>query len=156
MQVYLDICSNGTEHQQQKPSPGRERRSPVHGQVHPSLPICPEMHAMVTLSILTKSFLSRDGGGDLDIQNRLNKARISFNMMRKVWRSSTCSTRTKQLCLHNSELESRPLTEKDFTKLSSFHTKSLLRILRIFFIGPEQSQIKICSNGVEPNPWLPS
>jgi len=35
------------------------------------------------------SIISRDGGTDLGIQNRLNKARNSLNMMNKVWRSST-------------------------------------------------------------------
>ena len=33
------------------------------------------------------SIISRDGGTDLDIQSRLNKARNSLNMMNKVWLS---------------------------------------------------------------------
>ena len=38
------------------------------------------------------SIISGDGGPDLDIQSRLNKARNSLNMMIKIWRSSTYST----------------------------------------------------------------
>ena len=38
------------------------------------------------------STISRDGGTDLDIQSRLNKARNSLNMMNKVWHYSAYST----------------------------------------------------------------
>ena len=96
------------------------------------------------------SIISRDGGTDLDIQSRLNKARNSLNMMNKVWRSPTYSTRTKLKLYHSCVLttllygsECWRLTEKDLSKLSTFHTKSLRCILRIL-------------NGVEPNQWLPS
>ena len=47
------------------------------------------------------SIISRDGGTDLDIQSRLNKARNSLNMMNKVWRSSTYSIRTKLNLYHS-------------------------------------------------------
>ena len=59
-------------------------------------------------------------------QSRLNKARNSLNMMSKAWRSSTYSTHTKLRL-------SWRLTEKELIKLSTFHTKSLRRILRIFW-----------------------
>jgi len=85
------------------------------------------------------SIISRDRGTDLDIQSRLNKARNSLNMMNKVWRSSTYSIRTKlnlyHSCIFTTLLygsECWRLTEKDLSKLSTFHTKSLRRILRIF------------------------
>ena len=61
-------------------------------------------------------------------------------MMNKVWRSSTYSTRTKLKLYHSCVLttllygsECWRLTEKDLSKLSTFHTKSLRRILRIFW-----------------------
>ena len=61
-------------------------------------------------------------------------------MMNKVWRSSTYSTRTKLKLYHSCVLttllygsECWRLTEKDLSKLSTFHTKSLQRILRIFW-----------------------
>ena len=61
-------------------------------------------------------------------------------MMNKVWRSSTYSTRTKLKLYHSCVLttllygsECWGLTEKDLSKLSTFHTKSLWRILRIFW-----------------------
>ena len=76
------------------------------------------------------SIISRDGGTDLDIQSRLNKARNSLDMMNKVWRSSTYSTRTKLNLYHSCVLttllygsECWRLTEKDLNlpKLSTFH-----------------------------------
>ena len=76
------------------------------------------------------SIISRDGGTDLDIQSRLNKARNSLDMMNKVWRSSTYSTRTKLNLYHSCVLttllygsECWRLTEKDLnlSKLSTFH-----------------------------------
>ena len=82
-------------------------------------------------------------------------------MMNKVWRSSTYSTRTKLKLYHSCVLttllygsECWRLTEKDLSKLSTFHTKSLRRILRIFW--PNVISTKIFLNGVEPNQWLPS
>ena len=84
--------------------------------------------------------ISIDGGTDLDIQSRLNKARNSLNMMNKVWHSSTYSTLTKLKLYHSCVLstllngsECWRLTENDLSKLSTFHTKSLRRILRIFW-----------------------
>ena len=47
------------------------------------------------------SIIGRDGGAVLDIQSRLNKARNFLNMMSKVWRSSTYSTRTKLKLYHS-------------------------------------------------------
>ena len=86
------------------------------------------------------SIISKDGGTDLAIQSGLNKARNSLNMMNKVWRCSTCSTRTKLKLYHSCVLttplygsECWRLTEKDLSKLSTFHTKSLRRILLIFW-----------------------
>ena len=106
------------------------------------------------------SIIIRDGGTDLNIQSRLNKARNSLNMMNKVWRSSTYSTRTKLKLYHSWLLttllygsECWRLTEKDLSKLSIFHTKSLQRILRIFWLM--SSQINISLNGVELDQWLP-
>jgi len=102
------------------------------------------------------SIISCEGGADLDIQSLLNKAKTSLNIMSKAWCSSTYSTYTKlKLCygcvlttlLYGSECWR--LAEKDLTKLSTFHTNSLRRILGIFWP-------KTCSKGVEPNPWLPS
>ena len=55
------------------------------------------------------SITSRDGGADLDIQSRLrNSARNSLNMMNKVWRSSTNSTRTKLKLYYSCVLTTLP------------------------------------------------
>ena len=55
------------------------------------------------------SIIGRDGGADLDIQSRLrNSARNSLNMMNKVWRSSTNSTRTKLKLYYSCVLTTLP------------------------------------------------
>ena len=103
------------------------------------------------------SIISRDGGTDLDIQSRLNKARNLLNMMSKVWRSSTYSTRTKLKLYHSCVLttllygsECWRLTEKDLSKLSTFHTKSLRRILRIFWPNVISNKDLLERCGTEP------
>ena len=53
------------------------------------------------------SIIGRDGGTELEIQSRFNMARNSLNMMNKVWRSSTYSTRTKLKLYHSCVLKSR-------------------------------------------------
>ena len=78
------------------------------------------------------SIISSEGGTDLDIQSRLNKARSSLNMMSKVWRSSTYSIHTKlkldHSCVHTSLLygsECWRLTEKGlkcpYDQIFDFH-----------------------------------
>ena len=75
-------------------------------------------------------------------EDQIRGIRYSFNMMNKIRRSSTYSTRTctrvnlyhscvLTTLLHGSECWC--LTENDLSKLSTFHTKSLWRILRIFW-----------------------
>ena len=63
-------------------------------------------------------------------------------MMNKVWHSSAYSTVTKLKLYHSCVLSTLPygsacwrLTENDLTKLATFHTKSLRRNLRIFWLN---------------------
>ena len=72
--------------------------------------------------------------------NRLNKARNIFRSLNNVWKSSQYSKQTKlklyQSCILSTLLygsECCRVTENDLTKLSVFHTKSLRRILHIFW-----------------------
>ena len=88
-----------------------------------------EEHPHTDISYLG-SIVSRDGGTDMDIQSRLHKARNLLNMMNKVWHPSTYSTLTKLKLYHSCVLttllygsECWHLTEKDLSKLSTFHTK---------------------------------
>ena len=81
-----------------------------------------------------------DGGAGSDIKSRLSKARNTFRMLNNVWRSPQYSTRTKlriyQSCVISTLLygsECWRMTESDLNKLSTFHTKNLRRILRIFW-----------------------
>ena len=81
-----------------------------------------------------------DGGTDTDINKRLAKARAVFSNLNRVWKSSQYTTRTK-LKLYNSCVlptllygsECWRMTENDQQKLSTFHTKSLRRIMKIFW-----------------------
>ena len=74
-----------------------------------------------------------------DIRNRLGKARNVFKSMINVWRSAQYGTNTK-LKLYQSYVVSTILkksecwkmTQTVLTKLCSFHTSYLHRILRIF------------------------
>ena len=75
-----------------------------------------------------------------DIKNRLSKARNAFRMLNNVWKSSQYSIKLKlrlyQSCVISTLLygsECWRMTESDLNKLSTFHTKNLRRILRIFW-----------------------
>ena len=107
------------------------------------------------------SIISRDGGNDLDIQSHLGKATNSLNMMNKVWHSPTYSTRTKLKLYHSCVLttllygsECWRLMEKDLSKLSTFHTKSLQHILHIFWPHVISNKDLFEQCGTEPR--LPS
>ena len=81
-----------------------------------------------------------DGGAGTDIKLRLSKARAAFNNLQNVWKSGQYTSRIK-LKLYNSCVvpillygcECWRMTEADQQKLSTFHTKNLRRILRIFW-----------------------
>ncbi|RXN04778.1 endonuclease-reverse transcriptase [Labeo rohita] len=86
------------------------------------------------------SIVRQDGGAGNDIQSRLNKARTVFMTLNNVWRSSQNSVHTKlriyQSCVLSALLygsECWRMTEGDLNKLSTFHTTSLRKILRIFW-----------------------
>lgn len=86
------------------------------------------------------SIVTTDGGADRDIQQRLAKARAAFKNLQAVWKSSQYTNRTKlklyksciiPILLYGSECWR--MTENDLNKLSTFHTKSLRRILKVFW-----------------------
>lgn len=91
------------------------------------------------------SKVTTDGGAETDIKQRLSKARAAFNNLQTVWRSSQYTTRTKlkqykscilPIVLYRSDQirsECWRMIQSDLSKLSTFHTKSLRRILRIFW-----------------------
>ncbi|KAK7112920.1 hypothetical protein V1264_012294 [Littorina saxatilis] len=86
------------------------------------------------------SIVRDDGGAGNDIKSRLTNARNTFRVLNNVWRSSKYSSTTKlrlyQSCVLSILLygsECWKMTESDLTKLSTFHTKSLRRILRRIF-----------------------
>ena len=86
------------------------------------------------------STFRNDGGAGNDIMNRLNNARNIFRTLKNVCKSSQY-TKSAKIKLYQSCVlltliygsECWRMTENDSTKLSVFHTKSLRRILRIFW-----------------------
>ena len=85
------------------------------------------------------STVRNDGGSGNDIMNRLNKARNVFRTLNNVWKSSQYSKPTKiklyQSCVLSTLLygsECWRMTEND-SNSQYFHTKSLRRILPIFW-----------------------
>ena len=85
------------------------------------------------------SVVRHDGGAGNDIRSRLGKTRNAFGMLGNVWsRQYNVKTKLKlyQSCVISTLLygsECWRMTESDLEKLSVFHTKSLRKILRIFW-----------------------
>lgn len=86
------------------------------------------------------SIIKLEGGTKEDIHCRLGKARSVFREMNNVWRSTQYSTNTKlklyRSCVVSTLLygsECWRMIETDLSKLRSFHTTCLRRILRIFW-----------------------
>ncbi|KAK3727910.1 hypothetical protein RRG08_053982 [Elysia crispata] len=83
------------------------------------------------------SNVTADGGANKDI---IGKARNAFRMLNPVWKSQQYKLNTKlklyRSCVLSTLLygsECWRMTESDLCKLSSFHTKSLRKIARIFW-----------------------
>ncbi|XP_071150110.1 uncharacterized protein [Mytilus edulis] len=81
------------------------------------------------------------GGCDNDMDNRLKKAKGQFSRLRKIWRSSVLSFKTK-VRLFNSLVTSVLLygcetwktTEQDKKKLNTFQNRCLRQILKIIWL----------------------
>ena len=86
------------------------------------------------------SVIAVDGGTEEDVKSRIGKARTSFNILNKIWKSKTISLNTK-LKIFNSNVKSILLygsetwrTTKYITnKLQTFTNHCLRHILRIFW-----------------------
>ena len=86
------------------------------------------------------SIVCKDGGADVDIKNRMNKARSAFFRLKPVWRS-TIYSRRKKLRLYQSYVLSTLLygsecwhmTKLDLRHFSTFHTKIKQKLLTYLF-----------------------
>jgi len=86
------------------------------------------------------SMLTKDGGTEADIDNRLNKARHAYHKMRKVWSSRSLSKKTK-LRIFNTSIkpillygcETWKIAPRSSQKLQVFINKCLRYICRIFW-----------------------
>ncbi|GFR71314.1 endonuclease-reverse transcriptase [Elysia marginata] len=86
------------------------------------------------------SYVTPDGGAKDDIITRLGKAITAFRMLNPVWKSQQYKLSTKirlyRSCVLSTLLygsECWRMTDQDLSKLSSFHTKNLRKIARIFW-----------------------
>jgi hypothetical protein len=86
------------------------------------------------------SYISDDGGTEIDVASRINQASNAFRMLSNMWRSNELSRKTK-LRLFNSNVKSVLLygsetwkTTKALTKkLQVFINKCLRKILRVYW-----------------------
>ncbi|XP_071124034.1 uncharacterized protein [Mytilus edulis] len=96
-----------------------------------------------SIELEIRSTVRSDGGANTDIKQRLSKARAAFNNLQPVWKAGQYNIWTT-LKLYNSCIlpillyhvygsEYWRMTEVDQQKISTLHTKSLSRILRIFW-----------------------
>ena len=84
------------------------------------------------------SVVSKDGGTDEDIRNRINKARHAFNTLRPIWRATSLSlhdkirifgTNVKSVLLYGSE--TWRVTKTNTNKLQTFINKCLRNVRQI-------------------------
>ena len=94
------------------------------------------------------SIVSHDGRAGNDITSRLSKARNTLQRLNNIWKSAQHSTNTKLRLYQSCVLSSLPYgsecwrtTESDLHKLSTFHTKSLRKIKRIFWPNTISNQL---------------
>ncbi|XP_073814795.1 uncharacterized protein [Musca autumnalis] len=86
------------------------------------------------------SIISTRGGSEEDVCARLNKARVAFQVLYKVWESNNISRKTK-LRIFDSSVKSVLLygsttwgiTQLNMKKLQTFVNRCLRRILRIYW-----------------------
>ena len=85
------------------------------------------------------SVVSKDGGTDEDIRNRVNDARHAFNILRPIWRATSLllqnkirifGTNVKSVLLYGSETW-RVTQKKNTNKLQTFINKCLRNVLQI-------------------------
>lgn len=86
-----------------------------------------------------------EGGTGSDIKSRLSEARNTFRMLNNVWKSPQYSIKNKiklyQRCVLSTLLYSSEfwrMTASNLSKLSTFHTRSLLRIFWPNIISNQQ------------------
>jgi len=86
------------------------------------------------------SVVSISGGTEEDVTARLGKARSTFARLKPVWKSNAYSRATKLRIYKSNVLpvllygaECWRMTAKDLSRLSTFHTTCLRRIMRVFW-----------------------
>ena len=109
------------------------------------------------------SIVSTDGGTDEDIKARIGKARVAFNLLKKVWKARDITTSTK-LRIFNSNVKSALLygsetwriTKVSIRKGQVFINKCLRRILRIWWPEKISNEDLWRVTDQEPVEWIVS
>ena len=94
----------------------------------------------VTTFTYLGSIISVDGGTEEDVCSRIGKARTTFNILNKIWKTKNISLKTK-LQIFNSNVKSTLLyssetwkiTNNILNKLQTFFNRCLRRLLGIFW-----------------------
>ena len=113
------------------------------------------------------AFVSNAGGGTMDLENRLTKARATFNRLKSIWSSTSISRNTKlrlfktlvkTVLMYGSE--TWKMTKGDNRKLDVFQTKCLRRILKVKWedhirneVILERAGMKSMSSEVQRKRW---
>ena len=84
--------------------------------------------------------VDKQGGTASDIRARLGKARVAFNKLNKVWKSSLLSRKTKIMIFKTNVVavllygcETWRTTKEDESKLDVFQHKCLRKILKVYW-----------------------
>jgi hypothetical protein len=113
------------------------------------------------------AIVSKEGGGENDMNSRINKARAAFIKLNKVWRSKQFGRKTKiklyktlvrPVLLYGSE--TWKINQSDEKKLDSFQYQCLKRIMQIWWPNiisidelNERTQIHKISHEVKRKRW---
>ena len=114
------------------------------------------------------SKITTDGDSGADVKGRINKARGAFAALRKIWKTSKISIKTKLRIFKSNVLgvllygaESWKVTQTICHKLDVFQTRSLRRILGIFWprtISNEdlysRTDMRPLSNVIKNRRWM--
>lgn len=86
------------------------------------------------------SYITKDGGADTDVANRIHKARQAYGMLNNVWRATQISRNLKLRIFRTNCLsvllygcETWKVTDSIVSKLQVFVNRCLRRILKIFW-----------------------
>lgn len=86
------------------------------------------------------SYITKDGGADINVQQRIQKARQAYGMLNNIWKSSHISRNLKLRIFRSNVLsillygcETWKVTNNIVIKLQAFVNRCLRRIIKVFW-----------------------